>query len=171
MKTRIEKHFCAFHSSFILHRFLSVSDLEPGELSRGGEEVIVDAADEGVEAFADGIDDVIHLVFGAFEDELDSAVGEVFDVTLDVVLLCDVLGGVTEADALDAAAEDVGFAVHLGWRLRGPSWDLTGSNIRKCREKRQVYFYWQREEGSHAEPQRPEGGQQMRSDSNQKKSI
>jgi hypothetical protein len=51
------------------------------------------------------------------------------------------LSGVAEADALDAAAEDAGFAVQFGWHIAGLG-DLTKCNIRKWRGKGQVYFYW-----------------------------
>ena len=120
MNTQTKALHFILHSAFCTLHLFSVSYLEPGKLACRGEEVEIDLADEGVEAFADGVDDVFHVLFGAFEDEFDSAVRQVFDVTLDVVLLCDVLSGEAETDALDAAAEDTGFAVHFGWHFSGP---------------------------------------------------
>jgi alpha-galactosidase len=105
-----------------------VHDLEAPELAGGGEQVKIDFADERIEAIADRIDDEVHLIIGAFEDQFHPAIGQIFDVTHYIILLCDVLGGVPKAHALDAAAENTGFAMHDVTLHQNPA-------IYACRQK------------------------------------
>ena len=67
--------------------------------------------DVAVHLLVEGLDELIHLAVGAFHDDFDAAVGEVADVTGDVVLEGEVLGGVAEANALNAAIEETRAAV------------------------------------------------------------
>jgi hypothetical protein len=92
----------------------SVLDTEPVELPGGRGGVGFYFADVAVHAIFDVFEELVHVGVWAFHDEFDSAIGEVADVAEDVVLEGDVLDGVAEADALDAAGEVADATMHQG---------------------------------------------------------
>ena len=63
--------------------------------------------------FFEVFEEVCDVVFLAFDLEFDAAIGEVFDPAGDVEAHGDLLGGVAEADALDAAFVEDLFGGHL----------------------------------------------------------
>jgi len=46
---------------------------------------------------------LIYFLIGSLEDQFDAAVGKIADKTADIIAHGQILDGVTEADALDAA--------------------------------------------------------------------
>ena len=55
------------------------------EFARSGQCVAFQILDVLVHAVVDAVDDLFHLLRRAFHDEFDSAIGEVADITEDVV--------------------------------------------------------------------------------------
>ena len=66
----------------------------------------------------------------AFGDELDAAVGEVLNEAGDGVAAGYADGGISEADALDAAGEVCGEAGHVGYRGSGIGYRVSGIGYR-----------------------------------------
>jgi hypothetical protein len=83
----------------------SVLDLEVIELAGRRQRMAFHVFDVLVHAVVDAIDDLFHFLGGAFHEEFDSAVGEVFYVAEDVVAESDVFDGVAETNALDSSGE------------------------------------------------------------------
>ena len=82
-----------------------MANVEVFEFASGGQVFQINLLDEAVHLLADRAHDLIHVVVGAFHDELDATVGKVFDVAVNVVALGDVLNGVAETNPLDASAK------------------------------------------------------------------
>jgi hypothetical protein len=105
-----------FHSAFCLlnSAFDSMPDLEKGKFAGGGNLVEIDSAYKGFEALADGFDNLIHVFIASFQNQFDPAIGQILDVTPDIILLSDVLSRVPKSHSLDPSAEMTCFSVHFG---------------------------------------------------------
>jgi hypothetical protein len=94
-------------------------DIELGEFAGGGEEVGIDFLDIPGHSIADVGDELIHVRIRAFHHQLNPAIGEIADVSTNIVPLGDVPHGVPETDALHVAGEIAGFPMAaLGHRHR-----------------------------------------------------
>src|SRR5207237_344462 len=92
------------------------------ELAGRGAGVDVHFAD-AVDPLLEGADEIVHLGGGTFHDQFDAAVGQVADITANVVAQREVLGSVAEADALHAARKIAGAAAG------GPTLAISDSSI------------------------------------------
>jgi hypothetical protein len=79
--------------------------MEVIEFAGGGECLAIDLLDVLVHPAIDAVDDLFHLLGGAFHDQFDSAVGEIPDIAEHVMAHGDVLDGVAETHALNSAGE------------------------------------------------------------------
>jgi hypothetical protein len=83
----------------------SMFDVKLFKFAGGRKRIQIDFPYKAGHSAVQGLNHLIHLLIGAFHDQFNSSVGEIFYVAADVVLKCDVLSSVTEADALNSTAE------------------------------------------------------------------
>ncbi len=95
--------FCILHSAFIILHFFSVSNMKMAEFTGGGEGGDVDVADVAGHAVFDRRQQLVHFFLGSFNDQFDPAIGQIADITADIVPHGDVLDRVAKTDALHAS--------------------------------------------------------------------
>lgn len=78
-------------------------DAEPAKFTGGGGHSQFHLIDEVAHSSFQGFDKLIYFLIGSLEDQFDAAVGKIADKTADIIAHGQILDGVTEADALDAA--------------------------------------------------------------------
>jgi hypothetical protein len=95
--------FSIYHFTFSM--LYSVLDMEMIEFPGRGKRVELDILDVLIHAMADAVDDLLHLLRGAFHEQFDSTVREVTHKPEDIMAQGDVFHGIPEADTLNAAGE------------------------------------------------------------------
>jgi hypothetical protein len=82
-----------------------MADVKLLEFPSGGRDVRFDIADKTRHFALQVLHNIFNFVVVAFHDQLDPAIRQIADVAVDVVLLCNIVGGITESDPLNMAAE------------------------------------------------------------------